>query len=47
MMQYIPVGDTINTAKLADVLVQRLILRGSGAPTSRVSDRGLQFTMKF
>jgi hypothetical protein len=47
MTRYIPICDTIDTAKLANVLVHKLIRRGTGVPSSIVSDRCLQFTSKF
>jgi hypothetical protein len=47
MTRYIPVRDTNDAAKLANVLVHKLILRGAGVPSSIVSDRGPQFTLKF
>ncbi len=47
MARYIPVRNTIDAAQLANVLVHKLILRGAVVPSSIVSDRGQQFTLKF
>jgi transposase InsO family protein len=47
MTQYIPVCNTIDATKLANVLVHKFILRVAGVPSSIVSDRGSQFTVKF
>jgi hypothetical protein len=47
MALYIPVRDTIDAAKLADVVARKLILRGAGVSSSIVSDRGPQCTSKF
>jgi hypothetical protein len=47
MIRYIPVRNTIDAAKLANVLVHKLILRGAGVPSGIVSDRGPQFTSKL
>jgi enolase len=38
MTQYIPICNTIDAAKLANVLVHKLILRGGRVPSSIVSD---------
>jgi hypothetical protein len=47
MTRYIPIRNTIDAVKLANVLVHKLILRGAGVPSSIVSDRGPQFTSKI
>jgi transposase InsO family protein len=46
MTRYIPVCNFIDAAKLANVLVHKLILRGAGVPSSIVSNQGLHFTSK-
>jgi hypothetical protein len=47
MSQYIPICNTIDATKLANVLVHKLILQGAGVLSSIVSNRGPQFTSKF
>jgi hypothetical protein len=47
MTQYIPFHNNIDAAKLTNVLVHKLILRGAGVPSSIVNDQGSQFTSKF
>jgi hypothetical protein len=47
MTQYIPVCNTIDAAKLANMQVHKLILQGAGVPSSIVNKLSPQFTSKF
>ncbi len=47
MAQYIKCCNTIYAAGLAEIMAQKLMLRGAGVLLSIVSNRGPQFTLKF
>ncbi len=47
MVRYFAVTDKITAPQLAELLVQMLVLKGAGTPSSIVSDCGPQLTSKF
>ena len=47
MAQYIPSRKTIDTSKLANVVMLKMILQGAGVPRLIVTDRGSLFTLDY
>jgi hypothetical protein len=47
MVRYCAVTDTITAPQLMKLLVQKLVQKGAGIPSSITPDRGHQLTLKF